>query len=135
MQLSPYLSFKGQCEEAFAFYAQCLGAKVGELFRYGGSPMADQAPADWGNKIMHGSLTLDGQTVMGADMVPQQYEAPQGISLSLHPKSAAEGERLFKALAEGGRVTVPFAKTFWAAGFGMVVDRFGIPWMVNCEAS
>ena len=135
MQLSPYLSFKGQCEEAFAFYAQCLGAKVGELFRYGGSPMADQAPAEWGNKIMHGSLTLDGQTVMGADMVPNQYETPQGISLSLHPKSAVEGERLFKALAEGGHVTVPYAKTFWAAGFGMVVDRYGIPWMVNCEAS
>ena len=135
MQLSPYLSFKGQCEEAFAFYAQCLGAKVGELFRYGGSPMADQAPADWGNKIMHGSLTLDGQTVMGADMVANQYEAPQGISLSLHPKSVAEAERVFKALAEGGQVTVPFAKTFWAAGFGMVVDRFGIPWMINCEGT
>ena len=135
MQMTPYLSFKGECEAAFNFYQECLGGRPGELFRYAGTPLANQVPEDWSNKIMHGSLTLNGQTVMGADMVPNQYEAPQGISLSLHPKTVAEGERVFKALAEGGQVTVPFAKTFWAAGFGMVVDRFGIPWMVNCEGS
>ena len=135
MQLSAYLSFKGDCEAAFAFYAQCLGAKIGEMFRYGGSPMADQAPADWGDKIMHGSLTLDGQTVMGADLAPERYEVPKGFSLSLHPKNIAEAERIFRSLADGGQVTVPLEKTFWAARFGMVVDRFGIPWMINCEAT
>ena len=135
MQLNAYLSFKGQCEEAFAFYAQCLGGKVGDIFRYGGSPMADQVPADWQNKIMHGSMTLNGQVVMGADMVAAQYEAPKGFSLSLHPKNVADAERVFHALAAGGQVTVPLEKTFWAARFGMVVDRFGIPWMVNCEGT
>ena len=135
MQLNAYLSFKGDCEGAFAFYVQCLGAKIGEVFRYAGTPMANQVPPEWQNKIMHGSLTLNGQVLMGADMMPEQYEAPKGFSLSLHPKNVAEAERIFHALADGGQVTVPLEKTFWAARFGMVVDRFGIPWMINCEAT
>lgn len=133
MQLNAYLSFKGDCEAAFTFYVQCLGAKIGDVFRYAGTPMVNQVPADWQNKIMHGSLTLNGQVVMGADMMPEQYEAPKGFSLSLHPKKVDEAERVFQALTEGGQVTVPLEKTFWAARFGMVVDRFGIPWMINCE--
>lgn len=134
MQMSPYLSFSGDCEAAFKFYEQHLGGKLGEVFRYGGSPMADQAPAGWSDKIMHGSITIGGQVLMGADVVPTQYEAAKGFSLSLHLRSAAEGRRIFDALANGGRVVMPFEKTFWAEGFGVVVDRFGIPWSVNCES-
>jgi PhnB protein len=135
MQMTPYLNFKGECEAAFKFYEQCLGARMGEIFRYGGSPMAGQVPDSWQDKVMHGNLSLGEQELMAADVVPEQYVAPQGFSLSLHPKGTAEAERIFGALAEGGRVVLPLQKTFWAERFGMVVDRFGIPWMVNCAGA
>ena len=135
MQMNPYLSFKGDCEAAFKFYEQCLGAQLGAIFHYAGSPMADQAPADWSDKVMHGNLTIGGQALMGADVAPDQYEEPKGFSLSLQIKNAADAERIFNALADGGRVVMPLEKTFWATLFGMVVDRFGIPWLINCEGS
>ena len=133
MQMNPYLSFKGDCEAAFKFYEQNLGAQLGALFRYGGSPMAGDVSADWSDKIMHGSLTLGGQVLMGGDVAPDRYEEPKGISLSLQINNTAEAERVFHALAQGGRVVMPLEKTFWAALFGMIVDRFGIPWLINCE--
>ncbi len=131
--MSPYLSFNGQCEAAFKFYERCLGARMGEMFRYAGSPMAGQVPAEFQDKIMHGSVTVGDQVLMGADVVPEQYEAPQGFSLALHMKGVPDAERIFGELAEGGKVVVPLEKTFWAERFGMVVDRFGIPWAINCE--
>jgi PhnB protein len=133
MQINPYLSFKGNCEVAFKFYSQCLGGQLGEIFRYGGSPMADQVPADWSDKVMHGSLTVGNQILMGGDVAPEKYEAPTGFSLSIQINQVAEAERIFRDLGEGARVLVPLAKTFWAARFGMLVDRFGIPWLINCE--
>jgi PhnB protein len=133
MQLTPYLSFKGDCEEAFRFYERCVGARVGTLFRYGGSPMADQAPPGWTDKVMHGSVTIAGREIMGADIVPDRYEQPKGISLSLQIGQAADAERIFRDLSAGGTVVMPLGKTFWAERFGMLVDRFGIPWLVNCE--
>lgn len=135
MQMSPYLSFKGDCEAALTLYAQCFGGTVGELFRYGGSPMAGDVPSDWSGKVMHGSATICGQVLMGADMTPNQYEAPQGFSLSVHMSSTADAERIFATLAKGGRIVMPLEKTFWAERFGALVDRFGIPWSINCEAS
>ncbi len=135
MQLNPYLTFNGQCEAAFKFYEQCLGGQVGAIFRYGGSPMADQAPADWHDKVMHGSLTVGGQVLMGGDVAPDRYEEPKGFALSLQIKSSADAERIFHELAKGGRVAAPLEKTFWAERFGMAVDRFGIPWLINCEGS
>jgi len=133
MQMAPYLSFKGDCEEAFRFYERLLGGRVGELFRYGGSPMEGEVQPGWSDKIMHGTVSIGDQTLMGADMVPGHYEEPKGFSLSLHLKSPAEGERIFHELASGGRVVVPLARTFWAALFGMLIDRFGVPWTINCE--
>lgn len=135
MKMSPYLNFKGDCESAFRFYAQCLGGQVAEIFRYGGSPMADHVPGEWHDKVMHGSVTVAGQVLMGADPPPQRYEAPTGFSISLHLTSVPEAERIFNELAAGGRVVMPLAETFWAARFGELVDRFGIPWSVNCEAA
>src|SRR5688500_6019891 len=135
MQMNPHLSFNGQCEEAFKFYERCLGGQLGAIFRYAGSPMADEAPAGWGDKVMHGSVTVGGQVLMGADVAPERYEEPKGFSLSLQIQSTADAERIFHELAEGGAVRMPLEKTFWAARFGMVVDRFGVPWMVNCEGS
>lgn len=133
MQISPYLSFKGDCEEAFKFYEQHLGAKIEAVFLYGDSPMANTVPADWQDKVMHGSIRIGEQVLMGADMAGESYQAPQGVSLSLHMKTAGESEALFPALADGGQVLVPPQKTFWAERFGMLIDRFGIPWMLNCE--
>jgi len=135
MQMSPYLSFKGECEAAFRFYEQCLGGQLGALFRYAGSPIADQVPADWSDKIMHGSLALGDQVVMGADIAPDQYEEPKGFSLSLHIKSTAKAERIFHELAKDGKIVMPLEKTFWAARFGMLIDRFGIPWLINCDGA
>jgi PhnB protein len=133
MQMNPYLSFKGQCEAAFKFYEQCLGAKLGPMFRYAGTPMADQVPPNWQDKIMHGSLTIGGQELMGDDVAPDRYEAPKGFALSLQIDSTADAERIFRELANDGNVVMPLEKTFWAERFGMVVDRFGIPWLINCE--
>ena len=135
MQMNAYLSFNGQCEAAFKFYAQCLGGQIGEIFRYAGTPMADQVPADWQDKVMHGSLTVDEQMLMGADVALEQYEGPKGFSLSLQIKNTIEAERVFHELARDGKVVVPLEQTFWAARFGMLVDQFGIPWMINCEGS
>ena len=135
MQMTTYLSFKGECEAAFKFYEQCLDGQLGAIFRYAGSPLADQVPADWQDKVMHGSFTFGDQVLMGGDVAPDRYEQPKGFSLSLQIQSAADAERIFHALARGGTVVMPLEKTFWAARFGMVVDRFGIPWLINCEAS
>ncbi len=135
MQVCPYLSFNGNCEAAFAFYEQCLGAKLGPVFRYGGSPMADQVPADWAGKIMHGSITIGGLTIMAADVAAERYDAPNGFSLSVQIDNPAEAERIFRELSQDGKILMPLEKTFWAERFGMVTDRFGVPWLINCELS
>ena len=133
MQIIPYLSFKGECEAAFKFYEQCLGARLGQVFRYGGSPMAGEVPADWSDKIMHGSVTIGDLMLNGGDVAPDRYEEPRGFSLSIQISNTDDAERIFRDLATDGKVVVPLAQTFWAARFGMVVDRFGIPWLINCE--
>ncbi len=131
MQMNPYLSFRGECEAAFKFYEQCLGGQPGAIFRYAGTPLTDQVPADWSDKVMHGSLTLGGTVLMGGDVAPDCYEEPKGFSLSLHVTSTADAERIFQELAKDGRVVLPLEKTFWTERFGMLVDRFGIPWLIN----
>jgi len=135
MQMTAYLNFKGDCEEAFKVYERCLDGQVGGIFRYAGSPYANTVPAEWQTKVMHGSMKVGGQELAGADVPPERYEAPKGFSLSLNMKNAEEADRIFQELASGGHVVVPLEKTFWAERFGMVVDRFGVPWMLNCEAA
>ena len=132
-ELTAYVSFKGDCEEAFRFYEEVLGAKLGLMFRYADSPMADVVPPGWDTRIMHGSITIAAQRLEGADVTPERYEEAKGFSLSLNVPTAREAERLFERLCEGGRVVYAIEKTFWSERFGMVVDRFGIPWMINCE--
>ena len=132
MQMNAYLSFRGDCEAAFTFYAECLGGTVGQLFRYAGSPMAEDVSADWQNKIMHGSVTVGGQVFMGGDVAPERYEPPKGFSLSFISTTRREAERIFQRLATDGRIVLPLEKTFWAARFGMLIDRFGMPWLINC---
>ena len=132
MQVSPYLLFNGQCEEAFKFYEKALGAKIEGISRYGESPMAHQVPGEWANKVMHARLNIDSMIVMGSDPPPGRFQPMQGFSIALSTKDPAEAERIFHALEEGGKVEMPIQKTFWSARFGMLEDQFGIPWMVNC---
>jgi PhnB protein len=133
MQINPYVTFNGQCEAAFKFYAEVLGGKIDFTMTWGEMPGADQFPAEMHKLIMHSTLTVGDQTLMGADAPPDRYHPPKGVNVSVHIKDKAEGERIFNALAENGDVTMPFQQTFWSSGFGMCVDRFGIPWMVNCD--
>jgi PhnB protein len=133
MQLNPYLTFNGKCEAAFKFYERCLGGKIEMMLTHGNSPMADQVPPDWRNKIMHARLTIGDKVLMGSDAPPEHYEAAKGFSVSVSVDEAVEAERIFKALAEKGTVRMPLQETFWAVRFGALVDQFGVPWMINCE--
>lgn len=132
--LNPYLYFDGRCEEAFQFYGETLGGKIVFKMTYEGSPMAGQTPPGWAGKILHAGLAFDdGGLLEGCDAGPGQYKKPQSFCVMLRPKSGPEADRIFHALADNGAVEIPIAETFWALRFGMVVDRFGIPWLINCE--
>jgi PhnB protein len=133
MQLNPYLTFNGQCEAAFKFYEQCLGGKIVMMMTHGESPMAEKTAEEWRNKILHAQLTIGDIVLMGSDSPPEYFEKPQGFSVNLQFEDVAEAERVFQALAESGTVRMPLQETFWAKRFGMFVDRFGTPWMVNCS--
>lgn len=133
MKLYAYLNFNGNCEAAFAYYAQALGGKVGDKMTYGESPMADQVPEEWRDKIMHTQLIVDGQELMGADSMPEYFEEPKGTSVLIAIEDPDKAEHVFAALAENGTIKMPIQETFWAARFGMVVDQFGTPWMINCD--
>ena len=134
MQLNPYLLFNGQCETAFKFYEKCLGGKIEAMIPHAGTPAESSVPAEWRDKIMHANMTIDGSVLMASDAPPEHYQAPKGFSVSINLKDAAEAERIFNALAENGTVKMPLQQTFWATRFGMLTDRWGIPWMINCGA-
>ena len=134
MNVNPYVLFNGTCAEAFRFYAEVLGAKVDSMMTHSEMPGSPVAP-DWGDKVMHAQIRIGDTLLMGSDAPPNWYEKPQGASVSLDVPSPAEADRIFAALAEGGNVRMPIAKTFWAERFGMLTDRFGIPWMVNCAVA
>jgi PhnB protein len=102
------------------------------MMTHGDSAIADQVPSEWRDKILHATLIVGETALMGADVSPDSYKEPRGFSITIQINDPADAERIFRALSEGGTVTMPLQETFWAAGFGMVVDRFGIPWMVNC---
>src|ERR1041384_3419472 len=99
MQMTTYVNFRGQCEDAFKFYESTLGARIGPVFKYAGSPMAGDVPTDWQQKVLPGSLTIGNKGLMADDAVPERYEQPQGFSLSLQMRDSAEAERVFGALA------------------------------------
>ena len=135
LKLTPYLSFDGQCEQAFKLYEQCLGGKITFMQTYGDSPMADQTPTEWRKRVMHATLSVGDQLLQGSDSPPGQYQKQQGFSIAIALSDATEAERIFKALSENGKVQMPLEETFWALRFGYLIDRFGVPWMVNCEKS
>ncbi len=131
--LDAYLTFDGTCAEAMRFYAATLGGKIDMMMTHGESPIADQTPPGSADRIMHARLSLGNRILMASDsMIGMPYNGMHGFSLSLSYPTAAEGHKIFDALAVGGTIRMPFQKTFWAEGFGMLVDKFGTPWMVNC---
>ncbi|MBW8902903.1 MAG: VOC family protein [Bradyrhizobium sp.] len=132
MQVNPYLFYDGNCDAAFKFYEKVLGAKIEMMLTHEAAPESMPTPPEWKNKIMHGRLTIDGQVLMASDAPPGHFNKPQGFAVSLTAANPADAERKFKALSEGGSVNMPFGKTFFSKGFGMCVDQFGMPWMVNC---
>ena len=136
MELQPYLFFDGRCEEAVNFYQRTLGAEVQMLMRMKDSPEPPQPgtmPPGSENKILHTSFRIGDTVVMASDGHAQGKPVFQGFALSIQVPTAPEADRLFKALADGGQVQMPLAKTFFSPSFGMVADRFGVAWMVMVE--
>lgn len=133
MQIQPYLFFDGRCEEAIDFYSKTLGAEVTMLMRFKDSPEPHQpgmVPPGAENKVMHMSLRIGDTTVMGSDGQCQGQPRFEGFALSLNVPDAAQAEKVFAALAEGGQVQMPLMQTFFSPRFGMVADRFGVSWMI-----
>jgi PhnB protein len=133
MTSNPYLMFDGQCETALKFYEKCLGGKVAFKLTYGEAPEKNECSAGMEKQIMHARLVIGGSVVMASDCPPGRYSKPQGFSMSLSIEKPEEADKVFKALSENGQVMMPIGETFWALRFGMLVDQFDIPWMINCE--
>jgi PhnB protein len=134
MSLTTHLAFSGDCQTAFDMYARVLRGKITFKMTNGESPMADQLGPELKDKIMHIALqTPDGAVLQGADHPQGRPVKPSGFSVCVSLKDAAEAERIFKGLSDGAQVQMEFQKTFWSPGFGMLIDKFGIPWMVNTE--
>ena len=133
MQVEPYLFFDGRCEEALEFYKKALGAEVTVLMRYKDSPEPHQPgmiPPGSDNKVMHAAFRVGKTQVMASDGRCQGKPSFQGFSLSIAAQDVAQADKLFAALADGGQVQMPLAKTFFSPRFGMVADRFGMGWMI-----
>jgi PhnB protein len=132
MQVNPYVYYNGNCEAALKHYQKVLGARIEAMHTYEGGPDEMQIPPEYKKKVMHAKVTIDGEVLMASDAPPGHFHAPQGFSVSLQVEDPADAARKFKALSEGGTVQMPFAATFFAKGFGICVDQFGIPWMIMC---
>lgn len=148
MQFVPYLNFDGDCAEAMAFYAKLFGGQIVFQSTFGEMPPGEgmpPLPESAKRRLMHAHLQIGTHSLMASDTLPavagmdpeacgDGYRKPQGLWVSIGVDTEAEGRRVFDGLADGGQVTMPFAKTFWSPGFGIVTDRFGTPWMVNVAA-
>ena len=133
MTITPLLAFRGDCKDAFSLYERAFAGTIVTMLTYAAAGQ-DTVPPDWREKIFHATLTVGNDTLMGGDPLPEQYEPPQGVQLAIGLSDPQEADRVYAALAEHGTEKMPLQETFWAARFGVVVDRFGIPWIINCEA-
>ena len=136
MRVEPYLMMSGRCEEALAFYLQAINAKITMLMRFDESPDKNHPmplPPNWGQKIMHCSITVGDTTVMLSDGMSTDAVSFAGVSLSITANDEVQAKRLFDALSVGGNVFMPLGKTFWSPCFGMCSDQFGVSWMVGLD--
>ena len=137
MQIAPYLHFNGDCAEAIRFYADLLGGEIEMMMKFSEAPPMDNLPAEWQDKVMHAQMKAPaGLVLMGTDAPPAYRKTPQGFAVSLSVDSPGEAERVYTALADRAQaVSMKLQKTFFAEKFGMLTDRFGIPWIVNCSTA
>ncbi|HYC74725.1 VOC family protein [Brevundimonas sp.] len=139
MKIVTSLSFRGQCREAFEFYAKVLGGEITAAMPYGDGPPDMPVGEQYKDWLMHCWLQVGDQAIMGADMdvewAPNVDKPKNGFDVTLHADNTTDARRWFDALSEGGRVGMPFAETFWSPGFGSLTDKFGVPWMVNTMPS
>jgi PhnB protein len=135
MKLNTYLQFNGNCEEALKFYEKALGFKLLMLMRYSESPMADQTPKELLNKVMHGRIALGDNVIMASDSPPDRFKKPSGFSINISIDTPEEADRIYSAFSDQAKIEacMPYGETFWAHRFGMFIDQFGVPWMINCE--
>lgn len=132
MSLSIHLNFNGQCQEAFEFYSQQLGADISFMLKFKDSPARSEVPSAWQNKIVHANITIDKVEIAGADVLPEHYDKPDGCYLLLSVDSESKVKEIFDKLSPKGEVIMQPQKTFWSPCYAIVVDRFGIPWKINC---
>ena len=136
MKVQAYVTFGGRCEEALEFYKKAVGAEVKDLLRWKDSPdAAMQPPPGYEEKVMNASFRIGDSELMADDGMGAKQVEFKGMTLALSVADDAEAKRVFTALCEGGSVQMPLAKTFWTSSFGMLTDKFGVPWMVNVDAS
>jgi PhnB protein len=134
MKMNAYLSFNGTCEAAFRFYEKALGGRIVMMLRNKEAP-AEAGPIDpkMTERIMHARLIAGEAVLMGGDAPPEHYAKAQGFCVNISVDTPEEADRVFAALSDGATIRMPIGETFWASRFGMLVDKFGTPWMVNCE--
>jgi PhnB protein len=132
MQTTPYLYFKGGCENALTFYEACGLGRIQELRRYAGSPMAERDGGAWRDKVLHSVFAGPGLRICASD--GPDSEPMKGCALFLEEDNADSARSLFEALSAGGRVTVPFKKQFWGDHYGNFTDKFGVQWAINCPS-
>lgn len=133
MRIEPYLFFNGRCDEAIQFYAKTVGAEVEMLARFKEGPNPEHIPPGWGDKVMHAALKIGQSRVLLSDGRGESKLAFENFSLTLMVKDVELADRLFAALAEGGKILMPVEKTFYSPGFGMLTDKFGLMWMIFTE--
>lgn len=131
MKISFHINFDGQCAEAFHFYEKHLGGIIDGLFKFKDTPASETVPSEWQDKIVHGGVLIGNVEIAGADVLPEQYNAPKGFSLLLRLESENDVKSKFKILSNGGKVVMPPQKTFWSPCYAVVIDRFGVPWDLN----
>jgi PhnB protein len=133
MQFIPYLGFDGNCREAFALYEKVFKGKIVAMLKHSDTPAGAHVGPEMQELIMHARLTSPKGELMGGDAPPGQYKQPTSPCLSIMADTAEEAERIFAELSPGGKVVMPIQETFWAVRFAMLNDRYGTPWMINCE--
>ena len=132
VRTSFHIHYKGQCEQAFEYYAEVLGAEIGTMLRFCDSPAADSVPDTWRDKIVHANLNLNGVEIAGDDTLPEQYKKPEGFYILLQFDDEESTKSAFESLSDNGAVLLPIQKTFWSSCYGIVTDQFGVSWKLNC---
>lgn len=135
MDVTPYLTFPGTCEQACEFYAEVFGGDITFMQRVANSPAADQLPPEVQDQVLHASLTIAGRTIHASDATMTPYEPPRGIYVQVKLEDRDRASRVFSRLIKNGEVIMAFERTFWASGFGICRDRFATPWVINCPLS